>query len=118
MAKVLISFIGTGPLVNKGALGEEKSAREYRRASYHLGEENLGEYSFMAAALYETQNIDRVILIGTAHCMWEEVYRYFQEKNGGVIDEDVYCEIPARVICIFRMSRRLRQLLGRMRIWH
>lgn len=54
MAKVLISFIGTGPLVNKGTLGEEKSAREYRRASYHLGEENLGEYSFMAAALYET----------------------------------------------------------------
>lgn len=35
MAKVLISFIGTGPLVNKGAQGEEKSAREYRRASYH-----------------------------------------------------------------------------------
>lgn len=93
MAKVLISFIGTGPLVNKGTLGEEKSAREYRRASYHLGEENLGEYSFMAAALYETQNIDKVILIGTAHCMWEEVYRYFQEKNGGVVDEDVYCEI-------------------------
>ena len=93
MAKVLISFIGTGPLVNKGILGEEKSAREYRRASYHLGEENLGEYSFMAAALYETQNIDKVILIGTAHCMWEEVYRYFQEKNGGVVDEDVYCEI-------------------------
>lgn len=93
MSKVLISFIGTGPLVNKGAQGEEKSAREYRRASYHLGEENLGEYSFMAAALYETQNIDKVILIGTAHCMWEEVYRYFQEKNGGVIDEDVYCEI-------------------------
>ena len=93
MAKVLISFIGTGPLVNKGTLGEEKSAREYRRASYHLGEENLGEYSFMAAALYETQNIDKVILVGTAHCMWEEVYRYFQEKNGGVVDEDVYCEI-------------------------
>lgn len=93
MAKVLISFIGTGPLVNKGTLGEEKSAREYRRASYYLCEENLGEYSFMAAALYETQNIDKVILIGTAHCMWEEVYRYFQEKNGGVVDEDVYCEI-------------------------
>lgn len=64
MAKVLISFIGTGPLVNKGERGEEKSAREYRMASYHLGEENLGEYSFMAAALYETQNIDKVILIG------------------------------------------------------
>lgn len=113
MAKVLISFIGTGPLVNKGTLGEEKSSREYRRASYHLGEENLGEYSFMAAALYETQNIDKVILIGTAHCMWEEVYRYFQEKNGGVVDEmsivksqNIVKRQPARVNCISLMPRR------------
>ena len=67
MAQVLISFLGPGPLVNKGALGEEKSAREYRRASYHLGEENLGEYSFMAAALYETQNIEKDNSIGTAN---------------------------------------------------
>ena len=93
MAKVLISFIGTGPLVNKGAKGEEKSAREYRRASYHLGEENLGEYSFLAAALCESQHIDKVILVGTVHSMWEEVYRYFQEKRGAMVDEDIYCEI-------------------------
>lgn len=93
MAKVLISFIGTGPLVSKGGSIEEKSAREYRTASYHLGEENLGEYSFMAAALCESQQIDKVILIGTVHSMWEEVYRYFQEKNGKPVDEDVYCEI-------------------------
>ena len=93
MAKVLISFIGTGPLVSKGDMGEEKSAREYRTASYHLGEENLGEYSFMAAALCETQHIDKVILIGTVHSMWEEVYRYFQEKNGKSVDEEVYCEV-------------------------
>ena len=91
MAKVLISFIGTGPLVSKGGSIEEKSAREYRTASYHLGEENLGEYSFMAAALCESQQIDKVILIGTVHSMWEEVYRYFQEKNGKPVDEDVYC---------------------------
>lgn len=92
MAKVLISFIGTGPLVSKGAQ-EERSAREYRKASYHLGEENLGEYSFTAAALAETQRIDKVILIGTARSMWEEVYRYFLEKKGEEINEDVYCEI-------------------------
>lgn len=93
MSKVLISFIGTGPLVNKGGVREARSAREYRRASYHLGDENLGEYSFMAAALYESQHIDRVILIGTVHSMWEEVYRYFQEKNGNAVDENLYCEI-------------------------
>ena len=93
MAKVLISFIGTGPLMNRGTIGEEKSAREYRRASYHLGDENLGEYPFVAAALCEPQHIDKVILIGTVHSMWEEVYRYFQEKNGKEVDDDVYCEI-------------------------
>ncbi len=93
MAKVLLSFVGTGPVVNKGSMGEEKSAREYRSASYHIGENDLGEYSFTAAVLCESLNVDKVFLIGTAHSMWEEVYRYFQEKNGKVVDEEVYCEI-------------------------
>ncbi len=93
MAKVLISFIGTGPLVNRGGQGEEKSAREYRKASYRLGDEHLGEYPFMAAALCKTQQIDKVILIGTVHSMWEEVYRYFQDGNGKPVDDDVYCEV-------------------------
>ncbi len=93
MAKVLISFIGTGPLVNRGTSGEEKSAREYRMASYHLADKDLGEYSFTAAALYDTLDIDKVILLGTTHSMWEEVYRYFLEKKGESVDDSVYCEI-------------------------
>lgn len=93
MAKVLISFIGTGPLVKKGTQGEEHSAREYRKASYYLEEKALGEYPFTAAALYKTLGIDKVILLGTTHSMWEEVYRYFQEKSNNPVDEDIYCEI-------------------------
>lgn len=93
MAKVLISFVGTGPLVNRGGQGEVKSAREYRKAPYRLGDECLGEYPFMAAALCKTQQIDKVILIGTVHSMWEEVYRYFHEGNGKAVDGDVYCEV-------------------------
>ncbi len=79
--------------MNRGGQGEEKSAREYRKASYRLGDECLGEYPFMAAALCKTQQIDKVILIGTVHSMWEEVYRYFQEGNGKAVDDDVYCEV-------------------------
>lgn len=93
MAKVLISFVGSGPLINKGANSSLKSAREYRRATYHLGDENLGEYPFMAAALGDYYDIEKIILIGTAHSMWEEVYRFYQEKRGEVVDEQVYCDI-------------------------
>lgn len=93
MAKVLISFVGSGPLINKGANSSLMSAREYRKATYHLGDENLGEYPFMAAALSDYYDIEKIILIGTVHSMWEEVYRYYQEKKCQVIDEQVYCDI-------------------------
>ena len=93
MAKVLISFVGTGPLVNKGTASSLLSAREYRRATYYLGEENLGEYPFTAAALSDYYDIDKIILIGTVHSMWEEVYRFFKEKKSQVVDEQVYCDI-------------------------
>ena len=93
MAKVLFSFVGTGPLVNKGSIPSLKSAREYRRANYHLGDEILGEYPFMAAALSDHCDIDKIVLIGTTHSMWEEVYRFYQEKKGAPVDEQVYFDI-------------------------
>lgn len=93
MAKVLISFVGAGPLISKGTSQNTVSIREYRKASYHLGEENLGEYPFMAAALSDYYDIDKIILIGTTHSMWEEVYRFYEEKNGKDVDEQVYCDL-------------------------
>ena len=93
MAKVLISFVGTGSLEKGKSESDMKSAREYRKACYHLGEQDLGEFPFVAAALSSAHQVDKVILIGTVHSMWEEVYRYFSEKNGKRIDENVYLSI-------------------------
>lgn len=83
MAKVLISFVGTG------AFNER---REYRTATYEMeGKQNTT--SFMAAALTDMCQVDKVILIGTPHSMWEEVYRYFSEKNNRECKDDIYYEI-------------------------
>ncbi len=87
MAKILISFVGTGSLI------QSQSTREYKTAEYHIGDVNLGEYPFVAAALSRHYNADKIILIGTAHSMWEEVYRFYSELKGQALDEDAYLEI-------------------------
>ncbi len=94
MAKVLISFLGTGSL-NRTPNNQfaNSSDRQYRTAKYHFSNNEESEHTFVAAALAEHNNIDKIILIGTVHSMWEEVYRYFAEKNGKTFDEDVYFQI-------------------------
>ena len=84
--KILISFLGTGVYVNK-------ESREYRTARYHLGENDLGDYTFVAAALKKHYGIHSTFLIGTAHSMWEEVYRWHRENDSLPVDDDVYFEI-------------------------
>ena len=84
--KILISFLGTGTF-------EKKEARIYKTARYHLGENDLGNYSFVAAALEKYYNIESIFLIGTVHSMWEEVYKWHREKKSLPVDEDVYIEI-------------------------
>lgn len=95
MAKILMSFVGTGRLLsnNKNWQSVLASARQYRTTRYHLGDEDLGEYPFVVAALTHHHAVDKVILIGTAHSMWEEVYRYFSEKNGMAVDDNVYFDL-------------------------
>ena len=94
MAKVLISFLGTGSL-NRTPNNQfaNSSDRQYRTAKYHFSNNEESEHTFVAAALAEHNNIDKIILIGTVHSMWEEVYRYFSEKNDKTFDEDVYFQI-------------------------
>lgn len=88
MSKVLISFIGTGRPKNNGA------ERVYRSASYRFsGDPQTYSTSFVADAIIQHSQADRVILLGTAKSMWEEVYRAFVEKKGDVVDEDIYCSI-------------------------
>lgn len=84
--KVLISFLGTGSFASK-------ETRTYRTANYHLGEKELGNYPFISAALRKHYDIDCILLVGTVHSMWEEVYRWFCEDNKQAIDEDAYISI-------------------------
>lgn len=86
--KVLISFLGTGPL-------ESKESRTYKTANYHLNDEDLGNYPFVSAALKKHYHIDTVLLVGTVHSMWEEVYRWFCSERALPIDDDTYLEIAA-----------------------
>ena len=84
--KVLVSFLGTGSF-------DQKEKRTYKTANYHLGGTELGDYPFVAAALKKHYDIDKVILVGTVHSMWEEVYKWFCEENGQEIDMDVWTTI-------------------------
>lgn len=84
--KVLLSFLGTGPL-------ESKETRTYKTASYRLGDEELGHYPFVSAALKKHYNIDKIVLVGTVHSMWEEVYRWYTANSNNPVDDDVYLSI-------------------------
>lgn len=76
MSRVLVSFLGTS-LYN----------REYRKANYKFDDGNIISTSFIAAAIKEFYNVDKLILIGTVKSMWEEVYRTFSKEY---IDENFY----------------------------
>lgn len=84
--KVLISFLGTGPY-------ESKEQRLYKNIKYCIEGKELGEFPFVSAALKKYYQIDKVLLIGTAHSMWEEVYRWFNEESGREFDENVWLDI-------------------------
>ena len=89
MAKVLISFVGTG----KFQTHDMRATRDYQKTNYRLDGLDIGEFPFMAAGLTQHHHVDKVILIGTAHSMWEEVYRYFTELHGKVINDDTYYDL-------------------------
>lgn len=84
--KVLISFLGTGPL-------ESKENRVYKTVDYRLDNHELKQYPFVSAALKKHYQIDTVILVGTPRSMWEEVYRWFCVENNAHINENTYYEI-------------------------
>lgn len=83
MSKVLISFIGTGKKSRDG-----KAEREYEKAIYKLSGKEV-RTPFIAKALKEFVEPDKIFLIGTPHSMWEDVYRSFADHP----DDDVWTEI-------------------------
>lgn len=68
MAKVLISFLGTGRIKD-----ENDPKRKYEPATYKIGKTDYSQ-TFVSLALREHFKADRLLLIGTTHSMWEEVY--------------------------------------------
>lgn len=87
MARVLISFVG------KGSLVKDAVSRRYMETNYRF-EDSDEEYtcSFVAAAIYDKYHVDRMILLGTAHSMWDEVYDCFGKRNG-IFDDDIWYAI-------------------------
>jgi len=86
MARVLISFLGTGPFTEN-----EKGIREYKNAKYRI-EDKEYETPFVSAALADYLNIDKKIILGTSKSMWEEYYRYFYENDDN-FDDGLYFDI-------------------------
>lgn len=74
MAKVLISFLGTGRIKN------DTSKREYEPTKYRIDNKDY-DCTFVSAALREHLNIDKMMLVGTAHSMWEDVYREYAGED-------------------------------------
>jgi len=81
MARVLVSFLGTGSI-------ENNEERRYRKAKYKIGDKSYYT-SFVSAALVEHLKIEKKIIIGTAKSMWEEYYRFFYSGTEAY-DENLY----------------------------
>lgn len=86
MAKILISSLGTGRLLNNNS-----QSRDYEPAVYRFLDSGK-EYKtpFIAAALSEHLQIDKLYLIGTTKSMWEEVYNYFLSVSEQEIDNNYW----------------------------
>jgi CRISPR-associated Csx2 family protein len=84
--RVLISFLGTGTprIVDDGI----RPMREYRKADYRIGEDTYKDFTFMSAALARHYTIDKILMVGTVHSMWEELYRWFYDAKGEEKVED------------------------------
>ncbi len=84
MAKVLISFIGTGNS-NNGV---------YPNANYQFNDsKELYTTQFIADAISRHYKIDKLILIGTAKSMWDQVYSVFASRKEKLYNETIHEEL-------------------------
>lgn len=91
MSKVLISFLGVGALESSGEGSERVGLREYRPANYKINGKQESS-AFVTTILTNALACDKLIVIGTMHSMWEELYRRYSEENN-CFDFDLYCQI-------------------------
>jgi len=86
MARVLISAIGTG-----------QRGREYKKAIYKFSNSSKEyETSFVASALCDYLQVDKLYLVGTAKSMWEEVYNYFAIEAQQTPDYEYWQELAEK----------------------
>ncbi|WP_017306839.1 TIGR02221 family CRISPR-associated protein [Spirulina subsalsa] len=92
MAKILISPLGVG-----GRFKDKTAAdREYQEADYQIDGKSY-KNRFMASALYDHLELDEIIFIGTVRSMWEEVYRFFCEKNKQNLNQEYWLELAEKI---------------------
>jgi CRISPR-associated Csx2 family protein len=85
MAKVIISFLGTGGYKDK----DTRSKGEYRDVSYSI---DNSEYKsqYVADVLKQHYNADRIICIGTVKSMWDGMYNKFVSDDPDSVWEKLY----------------------------
>lgn len=69
--KVLIAGIGGG---------KNKETGTYRVANYKIENKVYEQRSFITSALEEHYGIDKIIFIGTAGSMWDNLYEFYSKK--------------------------------------
>jgi len=92
MAKILISPLGVGGRSKDG----NSLDREYQEANYRIDGKEY-QSRFMASALYKHFQLDGIIFIGTVKSMWEEVYRFFCERNKQTLDQDYWLDLATKI---------------------
>jgi len=77
MAKILISSLGTG----------RKQEGSYSKAKYQIDNSKSYETTFIADALNQHLNFDKIFLVGTKKSIWDEAYMAFGGEDEEYIEE-------------------------------
>lgn len=81
--KVLISFLGTGPIDQTGRM-----SRNYHDANYKYEDQEIRS-KFVTSVLSHFLKVDQVLVFGTVKSMWEVLYQHICEVNEMNIDHDL-----------------------------
>lgn len=88
MAKILFSSLGTG----------RKARGEYEHTTYKFQDSDKPySTSFVATALSEHLQVDKLYLIGTSKSMWDEVYQYFAHAGNYPFNEEYWVKLEEKV---------------------
>ena len=85
MAKILITALGSG------TYNKEKKEKEYKPATYYVEEGNpLEKTEFIASAIDEKWEMDKIIFIGTTGSMWSNIYKFYCKNKSITMNDEYY----------------------------